>query len=168
MSANPPHNIVSSSFDCSSHSLISYRMLKSDAVLFSSLKTLAAFLNCAGGILYVGIDDQKSALGIEHDFACITDKVEKRNVDHWELHLRDQIQGKFKDGVSINDYISCLVSQLENRFVARIEVSPRSRLAFLATPKSGWGVFRRQGNRTTEVTIDLLEEFIEYRKLLRA
>ena len=61
--------------------------LRSDGVTYSCLKTIAAFLTSGGGILYVGVDDLGAILGIEADFAYITNKPERQNPDGWELTL---------------------------------------------------------------------------------
>lgn len=140
--------------------------LRSESVLYSALRTIAGFLTCSGGRLYVGVDDGGTVLGIEHDFACITEEKQKWNTDQWELHLRNHIQDRFKDGKSINDYVSCAVVSMQGRQVARLEVAPRARLAFLMV-KGSCHLYRRQGNRTVEVPIDCVEEFIEFRKSLR-
>lgn len=141
--------------------------LKSEAVLHSSLRTIAAFLTCNGGVLYVGVDDTGKVLGIEFDFACVSDTKEKQNPDQWELHLRNLVQSRFKDGKSVNDYVSCAVIPVEGRLVARIDVSPRTKLSFLDA-KGTRALYRRQGNRTVEVGIDEVEEFLEFRKGFRA
>jgi Schlafen, AlbA_2 len=141
--------------------------LKSDDVLHSSLKTVAAFLTSSGGVLYVGVDNSGTILGIEYDFPCITPSKEKQNADNWELHLRNCIQGHFKDGENINDYVSCVVIPINGRQVARLDVAPRRKLAFLDV-KGSYHLFRRQGNRTVEVSMDLVEEFIETRRAWRA
>jgi hypothetical protein len=40
---------------------------KNDAITYSSLKTIAAFLNTAGGTLLIGVGDDGAAVGIESD-----------------------------------------------------------------------------------------------------
>lgn len=140
--------------------------LRSEAVLYAALRSIAAFLNCAGGLLYVGVDDGGAILGIEYDLPCITDNKNKQNGDQWELHLRNHVQDRFKEGKSINDYVSCTLVPVGGKLIARLEVAPRSRMAFLLN-KDAYHLYRRQGNRTVEVPIDLVEEFVEFRKSLR-
>lgn len=138
--------------------------LKSEAVLYSTLRTIAGFLTCSGGRLYVGANDQGEVIGIENDFPFISENRLRRNPDQWELHLRNHIQERFKDGIGINNYVSCEIIPVRRKSIARIEVAPRKRLAFLRDNR-GWHLYRRQGNRTVEVSIDLVEEFIESRKV---
>jgi hypothetical protein len=131
---------------------------RSDAVLYSALKTVAAFANGEGGRLYIGITDEKIIDGLKWDFATRAASCP----DRWELFFRDSIQGKFKDGLIINDYIEVSLFEVESVVVARIDVTPRPTLSFLK--KDGkYFLFRRQGNRTTEVDISEMEEFLSVR-----
>ena len=136
--------------------------LRSEDVLHSCLKTIAAFLTSGGGILYVGVSDDGNILGIEFDFSCVSEDPKKHNSDTWELMLREFIKTRFKEGDSINDYLTCQIARLDGKLVARLEVSPRRRLSFLKA-KDGSLLFRRQGNKTEQVHIDQVEEFLENR-----
>ncbi len=49
------------------------------------VKTIAAFGNSDGGILLIGVDDDKNILGIEKDF----NTFKKKNADYFEIHLRN-------------------------------------------------------------------------------
>jgi len=49
------------------------------------LKTLAAFGNTDGGILLIGVDDDKNIIGLEKDF----NTLKKSNQDYYEIHLRN-------------------------------------------------------------------------------
>lgn len=137
--------------------------LRSDEVLHSCLKTIAAFLTSGGGTLYIGVDDDGRIVGISFDFICMTNEPASFSSDGWELTLRDLIKTRFKDGEAINDYVDCQTFVLEGKIVARIQVASRGRLSFL-DGKNGCACYRRQGNRTEQVAIEQLEEFIESRR----
>ena len=137
--------------------------LKSEEVLHASLKTIAGFLTTSGGNLFVGVDDSGKLLGIDYDFCCMTDKPERQNADGWELTLRGYIRGRFKDGDTVNNYIGCNILELDQRFIARVNVSPRRQLSFLKQ-KDVFALYRRQGNQTIQVAIDQIEEFLEIRR----
>ena len=49
------------------------------------LKTLAAFGNTDGGILLIGVDDDKNVIGLEEDFKSL----KKQDSDYYEIHLRN-------------------------------------------------------------------------------
>lgn len=77
--------------------------LKSQKVLHSSLKTIAAFMNSDGGTLFIGIADDGNVCGINDDFICLG--FEHANTDQWELQLRSAIDSLFYEGSRVNDYI---------------------------------------------------------------
>lgn len=136
--------------------------LKSDEVIHSALKSVAAFLTSNGGTLYVGVDDNCNILGIEYDFRLLGEG--RRNEDGWELQLRNLLTGGFKDGDNVNDYVDVRFIKIENKCVSRVRVGPRKKLSFLKY-KNSYHLFRRQGNRTEEVTIEQVEEFLAMRSI---
>ena len=50
-------------------------------------KTIAGFMNTAGGVLLIGVEDNGNIIGIQHDLDTLT----KKNVDCYEQHLRNGI-----------------------------------------------------------------------------
>lgn len=134
--------------------------LRSDSVVHACLKTIAAFLNSEGGVLYVGVEDSGTIIGLAEDLLAL--KKEKRTSDSWELMFRDMLRARFKDGDTINDYVRVQFIDCESKLVARVEVYRRSRLSFLKYQEKCF-LYRRQGNRTAEVTIDQVEEFLAQR-----
>lgn len=134
--------------------------LRSEAVLHSTLKTIGGFLNTQGGVLYIGINDNGNQIGIEHDLLFLPEN--KRNRDNWELMFRGLVKSHFKDGESINDYLEVVFSGPAPKDIPRIAVARRRSLSFLKR-NEGFALYRRQGNRTIEVTIDQVEEFLQVR-----
>jgi hypothetical protein len=139
--------------------------LRSENVLHSSMKTVAAFLNSSGGVLYIGVDDVGAPLGIDVDLLFL--KPEKRNIDNWELTFRELVGDRFYEGRTVNDYVRVSVLNIEHKNVVRAEVSARNKLSFVKVKsKEHFVLYRRQGNRTIEVTIENVEEFIASRRSL--
>lgn len=131
---------------------------KSDDVLYSTLKSIAAFANHEGGRIYIGVTDDKEIVGLRWDFLLTS----LPNVDKWQLFFRDVIRDKFKDGAMINEYVELTCFNVKDRTVARIDVTRRSALTFVR--RDGQNIlFRRQGNRTTSVDISEMEEFLAAR-----
>ena len=56
------------------------------------IKTVAAFLNSDGGVLMIGVSDDKVALGLEADYRTITDKPNK---DGFLLTLQQTLSNAF-------------------------------------------------------------------------
>jgi hypothetical protein len=135
---------------------------RNDEILFSALKTLAAFANSEGGRLYVGVEDDNTVLGLGFDLRL----RETSSLDKWQLFLRSVITDRFKDGAMLNDYVRIDLCALCGKEVARIEVSPRVQLSFLRK-KDSHLLFRRQGNRTVQVQITEVEEFLAERQKRR-
>jgi len=139
--------------------------LASDGVVDASLKSIAGFMNSAGGVLYLGVRNDGSICGLEPDFICCSRRADRQNADGWEQHLRSLVVGRFKDGNQVNDYIQCELNRTEEGTVARIEVFRRSHLTFVRM-QNEFILFRRQGNQTTSVSIEHVEEFLALRGAL--
>jgi hypothetical protein len=136
--------------------------LKSDGVRKAVIKTIGAFLNTGGGVLYLGVADSGNCVGIEHDLKFF--REDRRTFDKWELHVRDSIKSAFYEGGGINDYIKIHATVIGPEVtVARLGISHRSKLSFVLDGRNCI-LFRRQGNKTEIVPIQDVEEFIEYRK----
>lgn len=128
--------------------------LKSEEVLHSSLKTIAAFLNSEGGILLVGVEDDGSIFGIESDYGYCGDA----HRDSWELTFRDLIQNRFYDGRSVNNFVRLSYVEIEGRYVARVVVTRRNQLSYLKGKSGDFELFIRQGNRTARLSLPEVEQ----------
>jgi hypothetical protein len=137
------------------------KQYRSEEVLHSTIKTIAAFLNCGGGILYIGVNDDGTIHGLHED--CKILGGDSFNADTFQLELRNQVGAKFMDGKTINDYINLCFYTKDGYSFARLQVAKRNKIAYVKK-ENQWTVYRRQGNRTVEVRIEELEEYIYYRK----
>lgn len=137
---------------------------KSDDVTHSALKTIAAFLNSQGGTLLIGVTDEGEFIGIEWDYPATGGDLTNGR-DKWELHLKNLISTRFRDGKSISDYISVSIVQINGLAIAHIFVTARRQLSFLRE-KSGGGFlcYKRSGNSTVQVDITEMEEFLDRRR----
>lgn len=132
---------------------------RSDAVIHSALKTIAAFLNTDGGVLFIGVCDQGTCKGIERDFALL--EPTKRNADGWELDFRNQVVGRFHDGKVVSNYFAIDMLEIDAVRVARVRVSRRARISFLKSLKDGaHKAYVRQGNNTRDLDLWELEDYV--------
>jgi serine/threonine protein kinase len=92
------------------------------ALHHSVTKTLAAFLNSAGGTLLIGIEDSGGVLGIEEDYRHLPRG--KQNQDGWLLSLRNIVNSALGD--EIWGVITVSLVSHEELTVAVISCSPRS------------------------------------------
>jgi hypothetical protein len=132
--------------------------LQSEEVTFSLLKTVAAFINSSGGRLFVGVKDDASLCGIEKDFPY----CKSYNEDGWQLKIRDLIKTRFHEGDSVNNYVDIDIARADSLTIARVNVSKRSKLSFMID-KDRCRLFCRQGNRTIEIGLESVEEFLQSR-----
>jgi hypothetical protein len=124
-------------------------------VVRSSLKTICAFLNSAGGTLLIGAHDEGYAVGIENDLTLLG--REKRTADGFELKLRSLLKDRFEplplEGVSVRFPV------VEGRMICRVDVTAdRAEVTHLDGK-----VYVRHGNQTIELTGAELTHWIRRR-----
>ena len=101
--------------------LWNYKAKKKDndkKLVHAVLKTITAFLNTDGGVLYVGVDDDGPILGLDRDYECLG---KRRNWDGWSQKFADE----FVDKIGA-EYIRDVKIErvcLEGKDVAKITVS---------------------------------------------
>jgi hypothetical protein len=88
-------------------------------------KTLAAFLNCSGGTLLIGVDDAGDVVGIERDLKTLQ---QKPNLDGFELCLREAIGAHL--GNDVNPLIDLSFGDVEGRAVAIASCPALTSLSF--------------------------------------
>lgn len=88
-------------------------------------KTIAAFLNSRGGILFIGIDDNQNALGLENDIESLS----KKDIDGFELHLIEVIKKYI--GASYISHIKITFPVYDGLKICQIQVSKSSKPIFI-------------------------------------
>ena len=158
-SSSPPIGTI---FDRSSHQpRATKKELRSDAVKHSALKSIAGFLTTGGGTLYIGVRDAGEVLGLRPDLELLQGR--RRNVDQLINNIKTDVADSFRDGNTVNDYVSIEAVDVGDAQVLQLEVASRRKLSFLASGERNHQLFRRQGNRTNVVEIYELEEFQAWR-----
>ena len=116
------------------------------------LKTLAAFGNTDGGILLIGVDDDKNVIGLEKDFQTL----KRQDSDYYEIHLRNLLHKEM--GVK---YVSKHIrTQFETatggQVVCKIKVIPGDEPQFLKVKdrngKQDEKFYVRSGNSSHEIS----------------
>ena len=90
-------------------------------------KTLSAFLNAEGGSLLVGVSDDGTIVGLEADFATLS---QKNNADGWEITLRNAIRDQL--GPEINTVIEITFASTDGKTVAILSCEPHHKPVFLS------------------------------------
>lgn len=114
----------------------------------AALKTIAAFLNTAGGTLLVGVSDDGKYVGIETD--------NFKNEDKFQLHFKNLLKSGF--GLAHSEKISWDLVQLDKGKILRVDCEKSDRPIFLKT-KDGKKFYIRTGPSTDEL---MAEELINY------
>lgn len=96
----------------------------------SVLKTINAFLNSEGGLLFIGVANDKRIVGIERDYLALGN----RGRDGFLLHFDNLVVNAL--GKEQQSDISIKIIQLEGKDVAVVEVSASNKPVFLSTKNS--------------------------------
>ncbi len=115
------------------------------------MKTIAAFGNTDGGILLIGVDDDKNLLGLENDFKTL----KKTDADYYEVHLRN-IMHKLMGVKYVSKYIRSEFEAVEGqKLICKIKViSAKEPLYLKYTNKNGQveeKFYVRSGNSSHEI-----------------
>ncbi len=118
------------------------------------LKTVAAFLNSDGGTLLLGVSDDGTVLGLEHDYQTL----QKKNADGYELFLSNLLLTHYGKDLSRNLKFSS--HEVDGKQVCKIGVEPSPRAVWV---KEGADehLYVRAGNSTRRLTT---KEAIDYSK----
>lgn len=130
---------------------------------FATLKTVAAFLNSAGGDLYIGLDDSGNPIGIANDLALLKDD---RPEDVFENRLREFLKNHL-DPMPLSN-VSMRFVKMSDYTVCVVTVRAANGINYLSYKdqegKSQEGVFVRDGNRTVELKGRARDQFVVDRK----
>ena len=137
------------------------QQLRSDAVKHSALKSVAGFLTTGGGTLFIGVKDTGDIIGLQPDLDILGEG--RRHVDHLINNIKTDVAQRFRDGNTVNDYVSIEVVDIRATQILQLEVASRRKLSFLTSPEGNPQLFRRQDNRTIAVRIYELEDFLAWR-----
>lgn len=88
-------------------------------------KTISAFLNSNGGNLFIGIDDEQNALGLDNDIATL----QKQDIDGFELQLIEIIKKYI--GKEFSSHIKIKFPIYDEKKICRISVSKSSKPVFV-------------------------------------
>lgn len=113
----------------------------------SVIKTLAAFLNSAGGALIIGVEDNKNILGLDIDFNSFS-KHDK--LDEFQKHFDNLISKTL--GNRFHHYLKIEFPEIEDKTVCVITISQKSEEPVYVVNDAGQETFYI---RRTASTIDL-------------
>jgi hypothetical protein len=107
---------------------------------FSSLKTVAAFLNSEGGTLVIGVEDDGNVIGLENDLSTM-----QGSVDRFEQMLSEMIV--YRIGPEFAGLVNIRFEHADGLVICAVDVDNAPLPAFMDGPK-GKQFFIRVGNTT--------------------
>lgn len=126
------------------------------------LKTVAAFANSQGGTLLIGVDDEGTLLGLEHDYLSL----DNGNRDKFELHCRNLLNQQCGAGV-VTSKVQIAFHEVEGIEVCQVDIAPAVEPLILKTKdKNGQSVekfYARSGNSSQEIPLSELNAYVKER-----
>ncbi|MGI9530433.1 AlbA family DNA-binding domain-containing protein [Lutimonas sp.] len=115
------------------------------------MKTIAAFGNTDGGILLIGVDDDKNILGLENDFQTL----KKKDADYYEVHLRN-LMHKLMGVKYVSKYIRTQFETIHTgEIICKIKVISAKEPLYLKYPNKNGHLeekfYVRSGNSSHEI-----------------
>ncbi|MBU0962714.1 MAG: DUF262 domain-containing protein [Nanoarchaeota archaeon] len=128
--------------------------LKDKKIEESVLKTIAGFNNSEGGILLIGVDNQKNILGLNYDLQ----EGNLLDIDKFEIHLRN-IMGErlIVDDGYISKNVKIKFESVDDKTICIINVKKGKKPIYTKDNK----FFIRSGNSTIEIGINEVYEYIK-------
>lgn len=121
-----------------------------------TLKTIVAFLNSEGGVLFIGINDNRTIRGIKEDLEFFSNSTDK-----FLLQIRDLISDKI--GSEFSPLIKAQCESIVGKIVCIIEVEEASEPAFLKGENRNH-FYTREGPRTNELDPKETNAFIRSKR----
>ncbi|MEE3718589.1 RNA-binding domain-containing protein [Tumidithrix elongata RA019] len=121
---------------------------------FSVLKTIAAFLNSAGGgVLLIGVEDDGKLFGLAKDLQCLNNG----SLDKFERHLVQLIENHI--GKRFLAYLKIRFTKVEGLDICGVYVRKSEQAAFLKSEK-GIELYIRTGNSTRSLGVPEIYDYL--------
>lgn len=125
---------------------------KDEAIELACIKTIAGFLNAKGGVLFIGVRDDGSILGIKNDSF--------ENADKMMLHLNHLITSRLGKEALLDVHLSMV--NIKNNLILRVDCDASHQPIFVKTDKEEL-FFVRVGNMTQSYPIKNAIDYIKQR-----
>lgn len=123
------------------------------------LQTLAGFMNAKGGTLYIGVNDNGDAIGIEREY-CMLNSSKKDKYTY--QHNKDGYENKIRSSITkllgqvAQDYVSIEFFEHTGHTVCKIQVEPSNSVIWL----NEFMAFKRMGNSTHHLRSDAIVKLV--------
>lgn len=133
-----------------------FRNKADKAIEHAVLKTLAAFMNSSGGVLIIGVADDRSVLGLKNDRFKDHDKM--------LLHLTNLVRKRI--GPLHAQYLNFAIESVAGEHVLRVDCAPGYTPAYVLGDNADH-LYIRSGPSTTDVRLSKVYDYIceRFRKI---
>jgi hypothetical protein len=118
------------------------------------LKTLTAFMNSKGGVLFIGVDDAGNVLGLEAD--------QFDNADHCRLHFKNVFNQHI--GMEFSPFVKMDVYNSGEKEIVAIQCFVSEKPVFLKINNSEEAFFIRSGPSSVKLAPSKILDYIRQRK----
>ncbi len=118
------------------------------------LKTVAAFLNSEGGILFIGVDDDGNIFGLDADGF--------ENEDRCRLHFKNVFNQHI--GMEFSSFVDMEIYSIDGKDIACVQCKPSSDPVFVKTRNDEEIFYIRSGPSTVKLPPSKIIEYIKQRK----
>lgn len=130
-------------------------------IIHEVIKTVVAFLNADGGVLVIGLCDERIPYGIEKEFAYVGGG---RNQDQWELRLNAAFDAFIPDFRIILGYVRYAIVECEGCQLCVVMVEPRRDNISVCRMSNRDGadeiLYRRSGNQSLRLQAREIEALV--------
>lgn len=123
------------------------------------VKTIAGFMNANGGTLYIGVNDNGDAIGIEDEFKLLNTSTTdshtyKENSDGYENKLRSGINALLSPVAQ--DYVNISFSECDGHIVCEVKIQPSYSVVWY----NEHDAYKRMGNRTAHLRSEAIVKLV--------
>lgn len=120
----------------------------------SCLKTICAFMNANGGLLVIGVSDDKEILGLSYDFKTL----KKQDADSFENHLTNIIGSRLKN--KSLKFVKVSFVSIDEKEICIVKVHPSDQPVFLKEGNTE-EFYVRTGNNSRPFSIGEAVDYIQ-------
>ena len=121
------------------------------------VKTLAGFLNAAGGTLLIGVDDSGALVGLAADYRSI----KKQDRDGFELHLLALLVRDLGESAS-SSFLTVNFHEIDGRDICQVNVEPSDHPIYVEHQNEA-SFYLRVGNGTRALPVNEVVRYVQTR-----
>lgn len=123
------------------------------------VKTIAGFMNAKGGTLYIGVNDNGDAVGIENEYGLLNSS--KKDTHTYQAN-NDGYQNKIRSSMNYylnpvaQDYVHITFTMHDNHIVCNVNVEASNKVIWFNQTEA----YKRTGNRTSRLRSDAIVKLV--------